>query len=106
MRPAHRRPAVRMEIMAEVVQIGIFGDYNPASPTLPAIEKSIQHAATALNISAEAKWVPTDSLIGPDLENKLEAFAGLWAAPASPYMSFDGTLRRIEFHRRRHRPFV
>jgi len=106
MRPAHSRPAVRMALMAEVVQIGIFGDYNPASPTLPAIEKSIQHAATALNISAEAKWVPTDSLIGPDLENKLEAFDGLWAAPASPYKSFDGMLRGIEFARRRDWPFV
>ena len=95
-----------MALMAEVVQIGIFGDYNPASPTLPAIEKSIQHAATALNISAEAKWVPTDSLIGSDLENKLEAFDGLWAAPASPYKSFDGMLRGIEFARRRDWPFV
>src|SRR5437879_9036665 len=87
MRPAHRRPAVRMALMAEVVQIGIFGDYNPASPTLPAIEKSIQHAATALNISAEATWLPTDSLLGSDLEKKLEAFDALWAAPASPYKS-------------------
>jgi CTP synthase (UTP-ammonia lyase) len=57
-----------MAVMAEVIQIGIFGDYNPASPTLPALEKSIQHAAAALKISAEAQWLPTDSLLGPDLE--------------------------------------
>ncbi len=95
-----------MALMAEVVQIGILGDHNPASPTLPAIEKSIQHAATALNISAEATWLPTDSLLGSDIENKLEPFDALWAAPASPYKSFEGMLRGIEFARRRDWPFV
>jgi CTP synthase (UTP-ammonia lyase) len=92
--------------VAEAVQIGIFGDYDPVSPTLPAIEKSIQHAADKLKIVAEAKWLPTDSLLGSELEKKLEAFDGLWAAPASPYKSFDGMLRGIEFARRRDWPFV
>jgi CTP synthase (UTP-ammonia lyase) len=92
--------------MAEGVQIGVLGDYNPDSPTLPAIEKSIQHAAAELKISAEARWLPTDSLLGFDLEKKLETFDGLWAAPASPYKSFDGMLRGIEFARRRDWPFV
>ena len=95
-----------MASMAEVVQIGIFGDYDPASATLPAIEKSIQHAATALNISVEVTWLPTGSLAGPETEEKLEAFDALWAAPASPYKSFDGMLRGIEFARRRDWPFV
>jgi CTP synthase (UTP-ammonia lyase) len=91
--------------MAEA-RIGVLGDYDPSSPTLPAIEKSIQHAAKKLKISAEAQWLPTDSLVGPDLEKTLESFDGLWAAPASPYKSFDGMLRGIEFARRRDWPFV
>jgi len=91
--------------MAEA-RIGILGDYDPDSPTLPAIEKSIQHATKELKISTEVQWLPTDSLLGPDLENTLEAFDGLWAAPASPYKSFDGMLRGIEFARRRDWPFV
>ncbi len=92
--------------MADAVQIGIFGEYDPESPTLPAIEKSIQHAADKLKMVAEAKWLPTDSLVGPELEKELEAFDGLWAAPASPYKSFDGMLRGIEVARRRDWPFV
>jgi CTP synthase (UTP-ammonia lyase) len=88
------------------VQIGIFGDYDPNSPTLPAIAKSIQHAATELKISAEVTWLPTDSLLDPALDSKLEAFDGLWAAPGSPYKSFNGMLRGIEFARRRDWPFV
>jgi CTP synthase (UTP-ammonia lyase) len=92
--------------VAEAVQIGIFGEYDPGSPTLPAIDESIQHAADKLKIVVEAKWLPTDSLVGAELEKKLEAFDGLWAAPASPYKSFAGMLRGIEFARRRDWPFV
>ena len=89
-----------------MVRIGILGDYGPASPTLPAVEKSIQHAAASLNLEVEASWIATDSLLSPDLESKLERFDGLWAAPGSPYKSFDGMLRGIEFARRRDWPFV
>jgi CTP synthase (UTP-ammonia lyase) len=90
----------------ETVKIGILGDYDPDSPTLPAVQKSIQHAAGELEISAEAKWLPTPSLLDPELDTQLEAFDGLWAAPGSPYKSLDGMLRGIEFARRRNWPFV
>lgn len=92
--------------MADAVQIGIFGEFNPASPTLPAVEKSIEHAAKELKIKVAATWLPTDSLLGDDLEQKLEKFDGLWAAPGSPYKSAHGMLRGIEFARRREWPFL
>ena len=92
--------------MADAVRIGILGDFDPASPTLPAVEKSIQHAAEQLKIAAEGVWLPTDSLTVADLEQKLEAFDALWAAPGSPYKSFAGMLRGIEFARRRNWPFL
>jgi len=90
----------------EAVHIGVLGDYDPDSPTLPAVEKSIQHAAAKLKITAEVEWVPTPSLLGPEAEKMLEAFDGLWAAPGSPYESFDGMLHGIEFARGRDWPFV
>lgn len=92
--------------MPESLHIGILGDYDPASPTLPSVEKSIQHAADKLKISAQSQWLPTDSLLGKDIETKLEEFDGLWAAPGSPYKSFDGMLRGIEFARRCDWPFL
>ena len=92
--------------MADAVCIGIFGEFDPASPTLPWVEKSIQHAAEKLKIAVKAEWLPTDTLLDPELDKKLEAFDGLWAAPGSPYKSFDGMLRGIEFARRRNWPFV
>jgi len=92
--------------MPDGVQVGIFGEYDPASPTLPSIEKSIRHAAAELKIVAEAQWLPTDSLLDPELEKKLKVFDGLWAAPGSPYKSFEGMLRGIEFARRCDWPFL
>ena len=92
--------------MPEPIKIGIFGDFDPASPTLPAVEQSIKHAAEKLNVTAEVQWLATDSLLAADVEKKLEAFDGLWAGPGGPYKSFDGMLRGIEFARRRDWPFV
>ena len=92
--------------MADAIQIGIIREYDPDSPTLPFVEKSIQHAAAELKISVQTTWLPTDGLLGTDVDEKLESFDGLWAAPGSPYKSFDGMLRGIEFARRRDWPFV
>jgi len=102
----HSESLIYNDRVAEAVRIGIFGDYDPASPTLPAVEKSIKHAAAQLKIAVEATWLPTDSLLDPALDKKMEAFDGLWAAPGSPYKSFDGMLRGIEFARRRDWPFL
>ena len=92
--------------MAEAIQIGVVGDYSPDSPTLPSLEKSIQHAAAELKVSAQVTWLATDSVLIANSEQRLETFDGLWAAPGSPYKSFDGMLRAIEFARRRDWPFV
>lgn len=92
--------------MADAVRIGILGDFDPESPTLPAIERSLQHAASQLRIQVEAKWVPTPSLVESNLKKVLEGFDGIWAAPGSPYKSFDGMLKGIEFARRHDWPFL
>ena len=92
--------------MSDPVRIGILGDYDPKSPTLPAIEKSLQHASAKLNLGLEAEWIATPSILAPEAQKKLESFDGLWAAPGSPYKSFDGMLKGIEFARRRDWPFL
>ena len=92
--------------MADAVRIAVLGDFDPKSPTLPAVENSLQHASVKLNIPVEAEWLSTPSLVQSDVENKLESFDGIWAAPGSPYKSFEGMLRGIEFARRRDWPFL
>jgi CTP synthase (UTP-ammonia lyase) len=92
--------------VADGVRIGILGDYDAKSPTLPAVEKSLQHAAAKLNLRVEGQWLPTPSLLEPGAQKLLESFDGIWAAPGSPYKSFDGMLKGIEFARRRDWPFL
>jgi CTP synthase (UTP-ammonia lyase) len=92
--------------VSDPVSIAILGDYDPKSPTLPAIEKSLQHASEMLNQPIEAEWIPTPSLLEPSAQKKLESFDGIWAAPGSPYKSFEGMLKGIEFARRRDWPFL
>ncbi|HXZ34098.1 MAG TPA: hypothetical protein VEH30_17625, partial [Terriglobales bacterium] len=92
--------------MSDSVRIGILGDYDAKSPTLPAVEKSLQHASTKLNQPLEAQWVSTLSLLDAGIEKMLEGFDGIWAAPGSPYRSLEGMLKGIEFARRRDWPFL
>jgi CTP synthase (UTP-ammonia lyase) len=88
------------------VRIGILGDFNTEFPSHHATNSSLQHAARKLKLTVESEWIPTPSLTADDAEKKLESFDGLWASPGSPYKSFDGMLRGIEFARRRDWPFL
>ena len=92
--------------MTDSVRIGILGDYDAKSPTLPAVEKSLQHASARLNLPVEAEWIATPDVLAPGGQKKLESCDGLWAAPGSPYKSFDGMLTGIEFARKRDWPFL
>ncbi len=92
--------------MSDSVRIGILGDFDPKSPTLPAVDASLQHASAKLNIKVDSEWLPTPSLVEPGAPKILETFDGIWAAPGSPYKSFDGMLKGIEFARRHDWPFL
>jgi CTP synthase (UTP-ammonia lyase) len=88
------------------VRIGVIGDYNPEFHTHPAIAKALNHSAAKMGIAADVEWVPTPSLAQPGSEKMLENSDGLMAAPGSPYRSFEGMLRGIEFARIRDWPFT
>jgi CTP synthase (UTP-ammonia lyase) len=92
--------------MRERVRIGVVGDFNPVYPSHTATDAAIAHAAAALAVDADARWIPTQTLGGPETAAILEPFAGLWAAPASPYRSMEGMLAAIRFAREQGRPFI
>lgn len=87
------------------LRIGVIGDFNPEFHTHPAIAKALSHSAAKLGVNVDVEWLPTPSLSEPGSEKTLEGFDGLIAAPGSPYRSFDGMLRGIEFARTRKWPF-
>ncbi len=92
--------------MSEAIRIGILGDFNPEFRSHPATNEALQHAARKLDIAVHSEWVTTPSLVKPDAGQVLESFDALWASAGSPYKSFDGMLKGIEFARTRDWPFL
>lgn len=90
----------------DAVRIAILGDFNPGFRSHHATNDALQHAAHKLSIEIESEWLPTPSLIAPGAEEKLATFDGLWGAPGSPFESFHGMLKGIEFARRRDWPYL
>lgn len=92
--------------MSNAVRIGILGDFNPEFRSHHATNEALQHAAGKLNLPVESEWISTPSVLEPNAQKVLESFDGIWAAPGSPYKSFEGMLKGIEFARRRDWPFL
>jgi CTP synthase (UTP-ammonia lyase) len=92
--------------VSTAIRIGIIGDFNPEFRSHHATSASLQHAARKLNFQIDSEWIPTPSLATPGADKLLESFDGLLASPGSPYKSFQGMLKGIEFARRRDWPFL
>lgn len=92
--------------MHEPLQIGVIGDYRPASRFHVATDAALQHAARALGSTVQVTWVPTLALADERPESVLQPFDALWAAPGSPYASMEGALAGIRHAREQGKPFV
>jgi CTP synthase (UTP-ammonia lyase) len=92
--------------VSEPIRIGILGDFNPEYRSHHATNDSLQHAARKLGLAIEPVWLPTPSLLEAGAQAVLDPYDGLWASAGSPYKSFDGMLKGIEFARVHDRPFL
>lgn len=92
--------------MTDGIRVGIIGDFEPAYHSHFATNAALYDAATKLKVPLTLRWLPTPSLDGPDAEKILSSWDGLIASPGSPYRSFNGMMRGIEFARRRDWPFA
>ena len=88
------------------IRIGVIGDFEPAYHSHFATNAALYDAAATLKIPLELRWLPTPSLEARGGERILRRWDGLVASPGSPYKSFSGMLRGIEFARTRDWPFV
>jgi CTP synthase (UTP-ammonia lyase) len=88
------------------LRIGVIGDFEPTYHSHFATNAALYDAATKLDARLELRWLPTPSLDRPDVETILSQWDGLIASPGSPYKSFHGMLRGIEFARTRGWPFA
>ena len=92
--------------MKQSLLIGVIGDFNPQSRYHLATNASIQHAAAALALPVDIRWLATPGLEDTHQRQDLDAFDGLWCSPGSPYDSMQGALDAIRFARERGKPFV
>jgi CTP synthase (UTP-ammonia lyase) len=92
--------------MDRAIKVGIIGDYNPELRFHNATNDALKHAAKALSLAVDFKWLPTQSLEDQSEQKKLEQVDALWCSPGSPYKSMDGALQGIRFARERGWPFI
>ena len=92
--------------MAEALRIGVIGDFEPSYHSHFATNAALYDAGTKLKVLLEVRWIPTPSLASPGAGRILRRHDALIAAPGSPYKSFDGMLRGIEFARAHNWPFA
>ncbi len=82
------------------VRICLIGDYDATVTAHQAIPQALALAADSDRI--EPVWLGTEDVLNADLE----AYAGFWCVPASPYRSMEGALYAIRFAREKGRPFL
>lgn len=88
------------------IRIGIIGDFKANHHTHVGINTALEHLAAHDRIAIDSHWIPTPELATDGGDDLLSRFDALWATPASPYDSFDGMLRGIEYARTHNVPFT
>ena len=84
------------------MRIAVVGDYNVSFESHPATTAALLLAGENLRLNVAVEWVPTPAVT----DERLGTYDGIWAAPGSPYESFDGMLHAIRFARERGKPMV
>ena len=92
--------------MKRPIRIGIVADCDPTNKYHVATEQSVRHAAEALGIATEPRWMDTDTLDNTAAEAHLAECDAIWCGTSSPYRSMEGALRAIRFAREQGMPFV
>lgn len=92
--------------MRQALRVALLGDFDPQTPSHWATEAALFHASSWLSFDVEPRWFPTETVESCDAADRLAHFDGVWAVPRSPYRSFVGMLRGIEFARRHDVPFL
>lgn len=87
-----------MDRMSDTVRVAIVGDFNPEYHTHHAINASLEHAAEALRLRMDSKWVAT-GCAERDADKIFRNYEGLFIASGSPYRSMEGAFAAIRFAR-------
>jgi CTP synthase (UTP-ammonia lyase) len=92
--------------MTRTLTVGIIGDYSPDNWSHTATTDALKHAAEALSVAVDSRWLPTPALEDTSERKALAQFDALWCSPGSPYRSMEGALLGIRFAREMGWPFI
>ena len=77
------------------VRVAIVGDFDHGRPSHWATEAALFHSAARVGVAVEPHWIATPSVPSANAAQPLARFAGLCAAPGSPFASAPGMLSAI-----------
>jgi len=92
--------------MNRPLRVGIVGDFDPSLRSHTATNEALAHASSALSVTLDSSWLPTQELDDEFSETTLNQFDALWCSPGSPYKNMNGALRSIRFAREKDLPFI
>jgi len=95
-----------MGTTAATLRAGIIGDYDPAVSGHTVIGEALRHAADALSLAVDSRWLPTARLDDADAGAELAECDAIWCGPCGPYENPEGALRAIRLARERGTPFL
>ena len=83
------------------MNIALIGDHNPEITAHKAIPLAIEIAGSSASMVPKHIWLDTAKIESTDLS----IFDGFWGIPGSPYQSFSGALKAIQYAREHQVPF-
>lgn len=81
-----------------ISKIAILGDFNPAHPTLQALNDSTRQTQKHFQLEIQFDWISTD-IFNTDVVFEKHDYKGLWIAPGSPYRDMENVINTIQYSR-------
>jgi CTP synthase (UTP-ammonia lyase) len=81
------------------ISLAIVGDFDPGFLPHAATNSAIRHAASALGLRVEERWLATADIDPRTLSKRLADFPAILVAPGSPYKNMEGALAAIRYAR-------
>lgn len=91
--------------MEDKIKVGIIGDFDEKRLSHLATNEALYHCSEKLSINIALDWLPTKSLENLN-EEIMSGFDAFWCSPGSPYISYTGAIKGIQFARENNYPFI
>lgn len=96
----------RLENSSQVLEIGLCGKYVGLHDAYKSVIEAIHHAAAALGVKVQIRWLEAQEITAATVEQKLAGLAGLVVPGGFGVRGMEGKMEAITFCRERKLPFL